>query len=430
MKYTTSEKLFEQAKKYIPGGVNSPVRACRSVGCDPVFITKATGSTLTDADGNEYVDFVCSWGPMITGHAHPEIIDAVQKAAASGTSFGAPTPVEIDLAAMVVEALPSVEKVRFVNSGTEATMSAVRLARGYTGKKVVVKFDGCYHGHADSFLVKAGSGLITLGIPGSPGVPDEIVKNTLSIAYNDEDVLEKTLRDESLEIACVIVEPVAGNMGCVPPKPGFLEKLRELTSELGIVLIFDEVITGFRLSYGGAQQYYNVAPDLTCLGKIIGGGLPVGAYGGKSEIMNCVAPDGPVYQAGTLSGNPLAMAAGVATLKLLQQPGFYEQLEEKSAGYAGRLEEIAATVGIDVQLNRVGSMMTGFFTTEPVTDFTSAMKADAERYGQHYRQMLAEGIYLAPSQFEVAFISAVQTEKEIEKALKMTEWSFKKLLEK
>lgn len=430
MKYTTSAKYFEQAKKYIPGGVNSPVRACRSVGCDPVFITKAAGATLTDADGNEYVDFVCSWGPMIAGHAHPSIIDAVQKAAASGTSFGAPTPSEIDLAAMVVEALPSVDKVRFVNSGTEATMSAVRLARGYTGKKVVVKFDGCYHGHADSFLVKAGSGLITLGIPGSPGIPDEIVKNTLSIPYNDISVLEQTLRDENLEIACVIVEPVAGNMGCVPPKPGFLEKLRELTSELGIVLIFDEVITGFRLSYGGAQQYYNITPDLTCLGKIIGGGLPVGAYGGKSEIMNCIAPDGPVYQAGTLSGNPLAMAAGIATLKLLQSPGFYEQLEEKATSYVTRLEGIAATVGVAVQLNRVGSMMTGFFTSEPVTDYESAMKADANRYAQHYRQMLAEGIYLAPSQFEVAFISAVQTEEDLEKALKMTEWSFKKLLEK
>ena len=430
MKYTASAKLFEQAKKYIPGGVISPVRACRSVGCDPVFITKAAGATLTDADGNEYVDFVCSWGPMIMGHAHPDIIGAVQKTAASGTSFGAPTPVEIDLAAMVVEALPSVDKVRFVNSGTEATMSAVRLARGYTGKKVVVKFDGCYHGHADSFLVKAGSGVITLGIPGSPGVPDEIVKNTLSIPYNDLDVLEKTLRNEKLEIACVIVEPVAGNMGCVPPKQGFLEKLRELTSELGIVLIFDEVITGFRLSYGGAQRYYNITPDLTCLGKIIGGGLPVGAYGGKAEIMNCVAPDGPVYQAGTLSGNPLAMAAGIATLKLLQKPGFYEQLEEKAAGYAVRLESIAASVGIPMQLNRVGSLMTGFFTTEPVTDYESAMKADATRYAQHYRQMLDGGIYLAPSQFEVAFISAVQTEEDLEKALKMTEWSFKKLLEK
>jgi glutamate-1-semialdehyde 2,1-aminomutase len=430
MKYTASAKLFEQAKKYIPGGVNSPVRACRSVGCDPVFITKASGATLTDADGNEYVDFVCSWGPMIIGHSHPDVIGAVQKTAASGTSFGAPTPVEIDLAAMVVEALPSVDKVRFVNSGTEATMSAVRLARGYTGKKVVVKFDGCYHGHADSFLVKAGSGIITLGIPGSPGVPDEIVKNTLSIPYNDLDALERTLRNEELEIACVIVEPVAGNMGCVPPKEGFLEKLRELTSELGIVLIFDEVITGFRLSYGGAQQYFNITPDLTCLGKIIGGGLPVGAYGGKAEIMNCVAPDGPVYQAGTLSGNPLAMAAGVAMLKLLQKPGFYEQLEEKAARYAERLESIVASVGIPVQLNRVASLSTGFFTTEPVTDFESAMKADVKRYAQHYRQMLDGGIYLAPSQFEVAFISAAQTEEDLEKALKMTEWSFKKLLEK
>jgi glutamate-1-semialdehyde 2,1-aminomutase len=309
-------------------------------------------------------------------------------------------------------------------------MSAVRLARGYTGKKVVVKFDGCYHGHADSFLVKAGSGIITLGIPGSPGVPDEIVKNTLSIPYNDVDALERTLRDENLEIACVIVEPVAGNMGCVPPKPGFLEKLRDLTSELGIVLIFDEVITGFRLSYGGAQQYYGISPDLTCFGKIIGGGLPVGAYGGKSEIMNCVAPDGPVYQAGTLSGNPLAMVAGIATLHLLQKPRFYEQLEEKAAGFAEKLEDIAASVGIDVQLNRVGSMMTGFFASAPVTDFESAMKADANRYAQHYRQMLAGGIYLAPSQFETAFISAVQTEELLLKAIKMTEWSFKKILEK
>ncbi|TKB24892.1 glutamate-1-semialdehyde-2,1-aminomutase [Desulfopila sp. IMCC35006] len=430
MNYTASADLFKQAKEYIPGGVNSPVRACRSVGCDPVFITKATGATLTDADGNEYVDFVCSWGPMIVGHAHPHIVDAVQQAAASGTSFGAPTPTEIDLARMVVEAVPSVEKVRFVNSGTEATMSAVRLARGYTGKKVVVKFDGCYHGHADSFLVKAGSGLITLGIPGSPGVPEEIVKNTLSIPYNDIDTLERTLRDEDLQIACVIVEPVAGNMGCVPPKPGFLEKLRELTREMGIVLIFDEVITGFRLSYGGAQQYYNIMPDLTCLGKIIGGGLPVGAYGGKAEIMNCVAPDGPVYQAGTLSGNPLAMTAGIATLKLLQQPRFYEQLEEKAAAYADALKRIASATGIAVQLNRVGSMMTGFFTEKPVTDFDSAMQADAARYGQHYRQMLGRGIYLAPSQFEVAFISAAQSEKDLEKTLKMTEWSFKKLLEK
>jgi len=429
MTYSVSEKLFVQAKKYIPGGVNSPVRACRSVGCDPLFITRASGATLIDADGNEYVDFVCSWGPMIHGHSHPDVVDAISATVKNGTSFGAPTPSEIDLASMVVEAVPSVEKVRFVNSGTEATMSAVRLARGYTKKNVVVKFDGCYHGHADSFLVKAGSGVITLGIPGSPGVPEDIVKNTISIPYNNEPILEKTLRDDTLDISCVIVEPVAGNMGCVAPNPGFLKKLRELTQELGIVLIFDEVITGFRLHYGGAQQYYNVMPDLTCLGKIIGGGLPVGAYGGKAEIMDCIAPDGPVYQAGTLSGNPLAMAAGIATLKLLQAPGFYDRLEDKAAQFAGRLEAVVEKTGMKVELNRVASLMTSFFTDQPVTDFDSAMKADTSMYAKHYRQMLGQGIYLAPSQFEVAFISAAIGENDLEKTLKMTEWSFKKLLE-
>lgn len=308
-------------------------------------------------------------------------------------------------------------------------MSAVRLARGYTGKKTVVKFDGCYHGHSDSFLIKAGSGLMTLAIPGSPGVPDDIVKNTVSIPYNDVATLEKTLRDENLDIACVIVEPVAGNMGCVPPVPGFLEALRALTSELGIVLIFDEVITGFRLAYGGAQQYYGVTPDLTCLGKIIGGGLPVGAYGGKAEIMDQVAPDGPVYQAGTLSGNPLAMSAGKATLQLLQRKDFYKELNEKSESVATRLQELVDRIGIDVQLNRVGSVMTSFFTKNPVEDFATATKADTARYGQHFRQMLSQGIYLAPSQFEVAFISAAHTENDLEKLVKMTEWSFKKLLE-
>ena len=429
MENKISQKLFAEAQQFIPGGVNSPVRACRSVGCDPVFITKAEGATVTDADGNEYVDFVCSWGPMIMGHSHPEIIGAVKDAASDGTSFGAPTPREIELAAMVVDAVPSIEKVRFVNSGTEATMSAVRLARGYTGKDVVVKFDGCYHGHADSFLVKAGSGVITLGIPGSPGVPDDIVKNTVSIPYNNEEVLEKTLRDENLDIACVIIEPVAGNMGCVPPEPGFLQKLRALTTELGIVLIFDEVITGFRLSYGGAQEHYGITPDLTCLGKIIGGGLPVGAYGGKTEIMDQIAPDGPVYQAGTLSGNPLAMAAGIATLNLLKRPGFYDELNGKAELFAGELQTVAGNCGIPVQLNRVGSLMTAFFTDEKVFDFDSAMKANTELYAKHYRNMLSQGIYLAPSQFEVAFISAAHTEKELKKALKMTEWSFKKMLE-
>jgi glutamate-1-semialdehyde 2,1-aminomutase len=331
---------------------------------------------------------------------------------------------------MVVDAVPSIEKVRFVNSGTEATMSAIRLARGYTGKNTVVKFDGCYHGHADSFLVKAGSGVITLGIPGSPGVPDDIVKNTVSIPYNNAEVLEKTLRDQDLDIACVIIEPVVGNMGCVPPAPGFLKTLRTLTEELGIVLIFDEVITGFRLSYGGAQEYFDVMPDLTCLGKIIGGGLPVGAYGGKTEIMDQIAPDGPVYQAGTLSGNPLAMHAGIAALKIVGQPGFYEELNEKAQGVAEQLQEVSKRVGIDVQLNRVGSLMTAFFTAEKVTDFDSAMKADTDRYALHYRQMLSQGIYLAPSQFEVAFISASHTQNDLENLIKMTEWSFKKLLEK
>lgn len=429
METARSEKMFQEARKFIPGGVNSPVRACRSVGCDPLFIERAQGSSVFDVDENEYTDFVCSWGPMIMGHAHPDIIAAVRKSAIGGTSFGAPTPGEIELAKMVVDAVPSVEKVRFVNSGTEATMSAIRLARGYTGKNIVIKFDGCYHGHADSFLVKAGSGIITLGIPGSPGVPDDIVKNTVSIPYNNLAVLEKTLRDENLDIACVIVEPVAGNMGCIAPAPEFLTTLRKLTSELGIVLIFDEVITGFRLAYGGAQEYFGVLPDLTCLGKIIGGGLPVGAYGGKTEIMDQIAPDGPVYQAGTLSGNPLAMSAGIATLKLVQKKDFYSELNDKSAAVADRLKEVAKSVGVEVVLNRVGSLMTSFFTNVPVTDFDSAMKADTERYGRHYRQMLSQGIYLAPSQFEVAFISAAHTQNELEKLVKITEWSFKKLLE-
>jgi glutamate-1-semialdehyde 2,1-aminomutase len=425
-----SQQMFERARRVIPGGVNSPVRACRSVGCDPLFIQRAGGATITDVDGNEYIDFVCSWGPMICGHAHPDIVAAVKRTAESGTSFGAPTPAEISLADLVVEAVPSIEKVRFVNSGTEATMSAIRLARGYTGRNVVVKFNGCYHGHADSFLVKAGSGIATLGIPGSPGVPEDIVRNTVSIPYNDVDTLEKTLGDDRLDIACVILEPVAGNMGCVVPDRGFLERIRALTEERSIVLIFDEVITGFRLAYGGAQEYFSITPDLTCLGKIIGGGLPVGAYGGKREIMDQIAPDGPVYQAGTLSGNPLAMAAGIATLKLLQRPGFYEELNDKSASCAGRLKEIGERSGIDVQLNHVGSLMTCFFTGQKVVDFESAMSADTARYGEHFRNLLSRGIYLAPSQFEVAFISSAHTAKDLERLAEMTEWSFKKLAEK
>ncbi len=426
MENTLSATLFSSAKKVIPGGVNSPVRACRSVGCDPLFITRGEGAELQDADGNRFIDFVGSWGPMILGHAHPEIVAAVQQAALKGTSFGAPTEAEVELAEMVAAAVPCIEKVRFVNSGTEATMSAVRLARGYTGKNMVVKFDGCYHGHSDSFLVKAGSGVLTLGIPGSPGVPEDIVKNTLSIPYNDVVALEKTLREKS-DIACVIIEPVAGNMGCVPPVAGFLETLRRLTAELGIVLIFDEVITGFRLSYGGAQEYFGITPDLCCLGKIIGGGLPVGAYGGKQEIMDCIAPDGDVYQAGTLSGNPLAMAAGIAALKLLGEPGFYDRLNKKAEQYGAALKDIAHRASLPVQLNQVGSLLTGFFTEGAVVDFTSAMKADTNRYAIHYRQMLSKGIYLAPSQFEVAFVSAAHTQEQLDKALELTEWSFKKV---
>jgi glutamate-1-semialdehyde 2,1-aminomutase len=428
MNIENSKSYFQKAQELIPGGVNSPVRACKSVGCDPLFVKQANGSKITDVDGNEFVDFVCSWGPMILGHNHPAVLTAIQEALHNGTSYGAPTPSEIELAELVTSAFPSMDKVRFVSSGTEATMSAIRLARGYTGKKVVVKFDGCYHGHADSFLVQAGSGVITLGIPGSPGVPDDIVKNTISIPYNDLETLEKTLTDNSLEIACVIIEPVAGNMGVVPPAEGFLLKLRELTEQESIVLIFDEVITGFRLALGGAQARFGVTPDLTCLGKIIGGGLPVGAYGGKKEIMDNIAPDGPVYQAGTLSGNPLAMAAGIATLKKLGEPGFYDRLEEKAASFGSELGKLAEKhLPGETTLNRVGSMMTTFFSGFPVTDFKSAMQADTEMYGRFYREMLVSGIWLAPSQFEAAFISDAHTPEDIAKALEMTESSFKKI---
>lgn len=423
-----SEQMYSKACNLIPGGVNSPVRACNSVGCNPRFINKAAGSRVYDVDGNEYIDFVCSWGPMILGHNHPAVVEAIQEALKKGTSFGAPCEEEIELAELVTNALPSVDMVRFVNSGTEATMSAARLARAYTGKKVVVKFDGCYHGHADSFLVKAGSGVATLGIPGSPGVPEDIVRNTISIPYNDLDTLEQTLKDDSLDIACVILEPMAGNMGVVPPAPGFLEKIRRLTTELGIVLIFDEVISGFRLSYGGAQERYNVRPDLTCLGKIIGGGLPVGAYGGKKEIMEQVAPEGPVYQAGTLAGNPLAMSAGRATLQLLQEPGFYDKLEDKAANFAKDLSALADKYfDGKITLNRVGSALTSFFCEEPVTDFESATKSDTEKYGAFYREMLNNGIYLASSQFECTFISAAQSKDDLDKALEVAEQTFKKL---
>lgn len=430
MKTDKSQQMFARAQQLIPGGVDSPVRACKSVGCDPVFIQRASGSKIYDVDGNSYIDYIGSWGPMILGHNHPAVSEAIRKAMLDGTSFGAPCALEIDLAELVIQAVPSIEMVRFVSSGTEATMSAIRLARGYTGRKVVVKFDGGYHGHADSFLVKAGSGVITLGIPGSPGVPEDIVRNTRSIPYNDMAKLEETLRNQALDIACVIIEPIAGNMGVVAPAPGFLKKLRELTAELGIVLIFDEVITGFRASLGGAQAKFGITPDLTCLGKIIGGGLPVGAYGGKKEIMAMISPVGPVYQAGTLSGNPLAMAAGKATLTELMKPGFYEELNRKSEGFGQRLFALANKyLGGKVCLNQMGSVLTLFFAAGPVTDFETAMHSDTELYGRYYREMRASGIYLAPAQFEGMFMSAAHTEEDFAETLEKAESVFIKLAE-
>ncbi len=426
---TLSRRFFEEAVKVIPGGVNSPVRACKSVGAAPVFINSGAGPFLIDVDGQEYIDYVASWGPLILGHAHPEVVAAVQAAAENGTSFGAPTWQEVELAEMICEMIPSVEMVRLVNSGTEATMSAVRLARGYTGRKKIIKFNGCYHGHADSFLVKAGSGVATLGIPGSPGVPEEIVANTISLPYNNLEAVEEAFAQAGKEIAAVIVEPIAGNMGVVPPKEGFLEGLREITLKHGALLIFDEVITGFRVGPSGAQGLYGVMPDLTCLGKIIGGGLPVGAYGGRAEIMKHIAPEGPVYQAGTLSGNPIAVAAGLATLKILSRPGVYERLEELSSRLAQGLAQAAQEAGAKVTFNRVGSMMTCFFREGEVTDFDSAAASDTERYGKFWREMLARGVYLAPSQFEAAFVSLAHTEEEIDHTIEAAREAFQVVAE-
>jgi len=414
MKTDVSQKLFAKAREVIPGGVNSPVRACRSVGMDPLFIQRAEGSKVFDADGNAYIDYVGSWGPMILGHGHPGVISAIGGVLSRGTSFGAPTDLEVELADMVIKAVPSVEMVRMVNSGTEATMSAARLARGITGRDLVVKFDGCYHGHGDTFLVQAGSGVATLGIPGSPGVPEACVKNTVSLPFNDRERLKEVFSQKGETIAAVIVEPVAGNMGLVPPGPGFLEDLRALTEDHGAILIFDEVMTGFRVAYGGAQALYGILPDLTCMGKVIGGGLPVGAYGGKSEIMKKIAPEGPVYQAGTLSGNPVAMAAGITTLKCLQEPGFYETLEAGSAMLAEGLKGAAAKAGVPVVTNRVGSMLGLFFTDQPVSNFAEAQKSDVALFARYYKGMLERGIYLAPSQYEAAFVSSAHSEADIE----------------
>jgi len=413
MKIDLSQELFAKAKEAIPGGVNSPVRACRSVGIDPLFIERAEGSRVFDADGNAFIDYIGSWGPMILGHRHPDVIAAIEAVLARGTSFGAPTDLEVQLAEMVIAAVPSVEMVRMVNSGTEATMSAVRLARGVTGRDLVIKFDGCYHGHGDTFLVQAGSGVATLGIPGSPGVPEACVRNTLSIPYNDIDRVKEVVSEKGDVAAAIIVEPVAGNMGLVPPAPGFLETLREVTEKNGIILIFDEVMTGFRVAYGGAQALYGITPDLTCLGKVIGGGFPVGAYGGKKEIMKKIAPEGPVYQAGTLSGNPVAMAAGMATLACLQEPGFYEKLETKSAALAEGLQAAAEKAGIPTASNRVGSMLGLFFTDQPVSNFAEAQQSDVDRFAAYFRKMLERGIYLAPSQYEAAFVSDAHSADDI-----------------
>ena len=421
MNHKKSEELFAKAKAHIPGGVNSPVRAFKSAGCNPIFIEKAVGSKIYDADGNEYIDYVGSWGPMILGHCHPKVVEAIQKAAASGASFGAPTALETELAELVNQAYPNIEKVRMVSSGTEATMSAIRLARGYTGRDKILKFDGCYHGHADSLLVKAGSGLATFGVPTSPGVPADFAKHTLTAIYNDlADVIEIVAANKG-EIACIILEAIAGNMGCVPPVAGFLQGLRELCSAEGILLIIDEVMTGFRVSYGGAQERYGVRGDLVCLGKIIGGGLPVGAFGGKSEIMDSLSPEGGVYQAGTLSGNPLAMSAGIATLKLLQEKGFYQQLEEKSAYLEKGLQQVTGSSSVATCWQRVGGMFCTYFQDGPVNNFADALKSDTEAFGRFFRSMLDQGINLAPAQFEAGFMSIAHSKEDLDKTIAAVE---------
>ncbi len=408
-----SRQLFQEACRYFPGGVNSPVRAFGAVGGNPFFVSHASGSRITDADGRSYIDYVGSWGPLILGHAHPQVVAAIQKAAEAGTSYGAPTELETRLARLVQAAYPSLERMRFVSSGTEACMSALRVARGFARRDAIVKFEGCYHGHADSLLVKAGSGALTFGIPDSLGVPADLARHTLTLPYNDLEAVRSVFAQRGTEIAAVIVEPVAGNMGVIPPRPGFLEGLREVARQRGALLIFDEVITGFRIAWGGAQQISGVRPDLTCLGKIVGGGLPVGVYGGRADVLEQVAPLGGIYQAGTLSGNPLAMAAGIETLTLLQAPGFYGDLEAKGQRLAEAFVEAARAARIPVQLNRVGSMLTTFFTGVPVMDYATATSADTKRYGVFFRAMLERGVSLAPSQFEAAFISAAHSAEDL-----------------
>lgn len=422
-----SEQLFALAQNLIPGGVNSPVRAFRGVGGTPLFMRSASGATITDVDGKSYIDYVGSWGPMILGHADEEVVAALQEAATRGTSFGAPSELEVNLAREVVDAVPSIEMVRMVSSGTEATMSAIRLARGITGRTRLVKFEGCYHGHADSLLVKAGSGVATLGLPDSPGVPAALAENTITLPFNNAQALEQVFTEHP-DIAAVIIEPVVGNMGCVPPLPGYLEAVRKLTRDHGALLIFDEVMTGFRVARGGAQQRYGITPDITTLGKIIGGGLPVGAYGGSREVMNNVAPAGPVYQAGTLSGNPLSMTAGLITLRRLRDKPVYERLEASSQKLCEGLAAAAAEAGVTTVTNRVGSMWTCFFNAGPVVDWESANKCNRQLYGKFFHAMLDEGVYLAPSQFEAAFVSLAHTDEIIERTLEAAKSAFRQIL--
>jgi len=424
--FEKSKAAYKEAVNVMPGGVNSPVRAFKSVKMDPIFMERGKGSKLYDIDGNEYIDYVLSWGPLILGHAHEEIVEALKKAAENGTSFGAPTELETKLAQLVIERVPSIEVVRMANSGTEATMSALRLARGFTGRNLIVKFEGCYHGHGDSLLIKAGSGVATLGLPDSPGVPESIAKNTITVPYNDLDGVRYAFEQYGKDIAAVIVEPVAGNMGFVKPLPGFLEGLRELTTEYGALLIFDEVMTGFRVGYNCAQGAFGITPDLTCLGKVIGGGLPVGAYGGKAEIMNQIAPAGPIYQAGTLSGNPLAMTAGYETLSRLT-PDTYAEFEKKAARLLEGLKRAAEKYDIPHYCDSIGSMLGFFFTNEKVINFETAKTSDLDLFAKYYREMIEQGIFLPPSQFEAYFLSTAHTDEDIEKTIAAAEESFAKL---
>ena len=424
---TKSQELFQKALSLMPGGVNSPVRAFRAVGGDPVFIAGGKGSYIVDVDGRTYIDYVLSWGPLILGHCHPEVVEALARVIWTGTSFGACTAAEVELAERLREAYPSLERVRLVSSGTEATLSALRVARAATGREKILKFEGCYHGHGDSLLVKAGSGVATLGLPDSPGVPRALAELTVTLPFNDPAALEEAFRIHRHQLAAVIIEPVVGNSGCVPPQAGFLERLRKLTGEQGTVLIFDEVMTGFRVAYGGAQQLYKIQPDLTTLGKIIGGGLPVGAYGGKASLMDWVAPAGPVYQAGTLSGNPLAVAAGLRTLEILRRPGTYERLEVIAEKLASGLAAAAAKAGVPLTVNRVGSMFTGFFNRDPVTDYASAKKSDTARFARFFRALLEAGVYFPPSQFEAAFVSTAHSEADVTLTLELAAKAFEEI---